>query len=1025
MLPLSIQSKLNQIKSSCLVLDIECSSHYSNGQEIDIKRDFDNYVQYAQVKWVGAFSFKNNKSYYLNAITHRNQIVQLLKEHDVIVSFNGEDFDWPIIVNNGLSEMGKRYLQVDLMQILGTSNQKNRGGYKFKNKANLMEIKLKNNSLRCMAEAFGLETQKGDIDFHLFQKNEWTEEETNEIFKYLSADVLATKELFLKAWVYWLPFAELLDEKFVYDLSWLRSSVASLAYKALCRVLETEPTYSDKSSGAEEMGGFVLLPKQEESWGVWYVDYTSLYPNIFSCFNLTSESYLEDICNEIGCSIEEFDINKQDTYWHGNDLFEVKGYYNKKEWHILAKWIAEKLEERINLKKSDPENSKIYTLKIILNTIYGIIRAIIFEKVYRKNAGYDCCWIGQQINKFTREMLEQFGFDILQSDTDGFMIKARDEKNNNKEYVQSCLNQIIEILKEYMLFPTDNFTIKIEEYFDYLLSPFSDQEVVDDEIREQLNKGLITGYIEKEINKKKCIVEEATGNVVKIGRSWVKARKGRKKNYLYIYEDKKESKVKLVGLPLIKDTATPLGMQIFKEVLEPLILKNKRAKFPKEFIDQTINDYLKKDGVIESLATEYKVQKFEGYKNPSQIQAQVSKEYFGGEAGVIRLIKNSKIGRVGKGMLYASIEEAKKANLTAKEIDLEKVNNELEPFIQHVEYIEVMPPNNVYNANFKKIPTDDDFEKAAMIITYEEDKIVAENTTDKQIKQLAIDYCNLKEIDITKYSKTKDMLYPFKWPGNKKTLLPILQEIFKQSKCDSIHEAFAGSAVFSLNTVAKSYTICDINEHVINLWLNIKNHNKELIEAINSYSPEIIRDNQDYYVDLRSKFNKLNHGVEKSALFHILLGSCTNGLARFNSKGEFNQTWGARCVKHSLETLENQVKKFTILLQSYEQTQIKDNTLLYLDPPYLLSNDCYTAKGWNEKEEEKFLNWVSTMNCKWALSNIISKDSRKNELLQSFGKMYNVYYLSKKYNAKVGGYSDDKTKHQAQEVLITNFEAKL
>jgi hypothetical protein len=235
-----------------------------------------------------------------------------------------------------------------------------------------------------------------------------------------------------------------------------------------------------------------------------------------------------------------------------------------------------------------------------------------------------------------------------------------------------------------MPFPTDNFTIKIEEYFDYLLSPFSDQEVVDDGIREQLKDGLITGYIEKIINKKKCIVEESTGNVVKVGRSWVKTRKGRKKNYLFIANDK----VELVGLPLKKDNATPLGMQIFKEVLEPLILKNKRAKFPKEFIDNTINAYLKKDGVIESLATEYKVQKFEGYKNPNQIQAQISKEYFGGEAGVIRLIKNSKVGRVGKGMLYCSISEAKEANLTAKEIDLERINNELEMFIQHVDKLD-------------------------------------------------------------------------------------------------------------------------------------------------------------------------------------------------------------------------------------------------------------------------------------------------------------------------------------------------
>ena len=674
MLPLSVKNKLDNVLKSTLIVDIETCALSSSGKEIEIRGNFEEYISMAKVKWVGCYSYKNKKQYYLNAQTQAKEIISLLNSHDILVHFNGLDFDIPILANNGFVDTKKRYNHIDLMVILGLTTAKTKDGYKYKGRGALMDYKFKKNSLRHMAEIMQLETQKGDIDFKIFQKNEWTKEETNEILKYLSSDVMAEKQMFDKLVNYWKPFAELIDEKYVYDLSWLKNSIASLTYKSVCRVLNEEPTYGEIGSQAEEMGGFVLLPKQEESYGVFYVDYTSLYPNIFSCFNLTAE-------------IPEEDIENHENVWHGNDLFKVRGYYDCSKWHILSKWIAEKLEERIRLKQNDSESPLIYTLKIILNTIYGIIRSAIFEKVHTKNAGYDCCWIGQQINEFTRRMLEQFGFNILQSDTDGFMIKAIDDKNNNKKYVLECLDQIVEIIKEHMPYPTDNFTIKIEEYFDYLLSPFSEQPIVEDKIREQLNKELVKGYIEKEVNKKKCVIDESSNIIVKIGRSWVKTRMGRKKNYLFIANNK----VELVGLPLKKDTATPLGVQIFKEVLEPEILKNKRAKFPKKYIQGLIEEYLKKDGVLESLATEYKVQRIDTYKEykqcldkskyePKQIQCQISMTYFGGEAGVIRLIKNSKVGKVGKGMSYCSLEEAKKVNLTANDLDLTKVYNELEVF---------------------------------------------------------------------------------------------------------------------------------------------------------------------------------------------------------------------------------------------------------------------------------------------------------------------------------------------------------
>lgn len=676
MLPNHIQENLDRIKSTALVMDVETSAHWpDSGKEINIKTNFDDYVANARVKWVGAWSYKYNKYFEYNAFENPVEIVNLFQEHGVIIGFNSEEFDCPILVNNGFIEEKRRFLQVDCMQILGTSKQKNKQGYAFKNRAALMNYKLKRNSLKCVAETMKLDFQKGDIDYKIFAKDSWTEEETIEIKKYLKPDVMVPKQMFDRLWDYWLPFAELLDEKFIYDLSWIKNSIASLTYKAACKVMNVEPTYSDKTSSFEEMGGNVITPTHEELKGVWYVDFASLYPHIFAQFNLPAEIPFEEIGN--GHKI-----------WHGNSIFQVKGYYDISSWHPLSKYIYEKLKERIHLKKTDPKNPLVYTLKILLNGLYGVFRSMLFKEVHTQNCGWDCCWLGQQIQQFTIDMLDEFGFDTVYGDTDSCMIIARDEKNNNREYVTECLKQIVEIIQDNVPFPVDTFDINIEHYLEYIMWPFSDSEVVDEATRKKLKDGMIDGYTQIEEDKEKIIIETATNKVVKRGRSWVKERVGRKKNYLYIYKDKDELKTEIIGLPIKKDNATPLGLKIFNERLKPEILKNKQAKFTQKYIDNIIAEYLQKKEVIESLAIEYRVQKFDSYGSKSCIHAQISEGYFNGDEGVIRLIKNSKLGNAGKTSKYCTIKEAMDEKLTVDELDLEKVYNELGAFVLYEEALD-------------------------------------------------------------------------------------------------------------------------------------------------------------------------------------------------------------------------------------------------------------------------------------------------------------------------------------------------
>ena len=644
----SVEKNLESILSQCCIVDIETSAFYPNGEEINIQSDFENYLKYAQVKWIGFYSFKYQKTFTYNTQAFKPNTVpnafqektveELFSEHPILIGHNCEDFDLPILVNNKFIIDPSAYLIIDTMIILGKSSFRTKKGFPYKNRATLMEVDLDSNSLKNMGKAFNLEIQKGDIDYKIFQKDVWTHQETQEIIKYLTSDILTTKSLFNKIWDYWKPFTKFLPNKSIYDLSWIKGSIASVIYKSVCHLLGEDPTYSERGNIEESMGGNVYLPSIEEETEVFICDFSSLYPHIFSMFNLFSE----------------MEGKFEGKYvFHGNDIFQVKGYYDSSRPSVLSKLVIDFLQKRMELKKNDPDNPLIYTYKIFLNGLYGIVRSKIFEKVYKPNAGWDCCWLGQQCQELIDKMLTELGWVRIAGDTDSWMGKHSDPTKNTKEYLRECLNKVVQKIKDNAPFKVNTFDIVIEKKVDYIMFPFSEQPIVGED-----------------------------GKNLKVKNRLIKERKPKKKNYLYIYENKGVKEIELKGLPIIKDNATKLGMDIYENVLKKKIIEQNRAKFLKEDIDTIINDYLKKPDILDTISVEYKVKSLSSYKTGNPIHAQISKAYFGGNDGVIRLIKNNKIGKVGKSKVkYCSIEEAQEAKLLAEDLDLTKLYEELSPFI--------------------------------------------------------------------------------------------------------------------------------------------------------------------------------------------------------------------------------------------------------------------------------------------------------------------------------------------------------
>jgi len=652
---------IDAMVKECLVLDIETAAFYPTGEPIDIRKQFEDYVKYAKVKWIGFYSYKYDKYHCIPLAGNEQIIKDYISEHKAYVGFNNDEFDNPVLYNNGL--MGDYQNILDVMQIIG--DDKFRG---HKMRCKYMQIDLKpieingklygRNSLNGMAHSFNLETVKGDIDYEIFHKDSWTPAEAEEIKKYLKADLEVTKQLFDKLIEFWRIIPEMgwLYEDDILNWSWLRSSIASLTYKSACKVKGVQPTYGEKGD-TEEMGGRAIEPPFEEIFNVWYFDEKSKYPHLFAEFNLFNEVDPKDYDPE-----ELQRLITEGKIFHGNEVFKVKGYYEITEQGVLEKDILEKLEKRFaiqkTLKTEDLPDSQIkilnaiqYMIKIFLNALYGVVRSAIFEQLHSENAGWDCCWLGQQVHEFVEKEFNNRGYQAVGGFTDSWFIKAKE--SDTEEGMKQICKEIFDKLRKYMPFPAESHYIDVECFMDYVMYHYDE-----------------------------------------------KKKEYKKNNYCFISTKRGEKYVKVVGFPIKKSNATKLGKKLYKEYLEPRILQEGCAKFPitdlknQVQINMEIKDMIIKYDCKPAEAYKDRVTK-EGLRVPSSnIYAQVSRGYTDGLGGVVYLIKNKKAGQIGNAIakvktgkklgkadwFYGTLEECEAANVTIEDLDLTKIYNELAPF---------------------------------------------------------------------------------------------------------------------------------------------------------------------------------------------------------------------------------------------------------------------------------------------------------------------------------------------------------
>lgn len=154
------------------------------------------------------------------------------------------------------------------------------------------------------------------------------------------------------------------------------------------------------------------------------------------------------------------------------------------------------------------------------------------------------------------------------------------------------------------------------------------------------------------------------------------------------------------------------------------------------------------------------------------------------------------------------------------------------------------------------------------------------------------------------------------------------------------------------------------------------------------------------YLRLRKDYNRIYSKKSDRAIYlYTLILFGFQQQIRFNSNLEFNNPVGESgyndSVKEKIVSFSRKLKELKPEFYSKDYTKFKKlidkNTLVYIDPPYLITLGTYNDgkrgfKGWNEIEESRLLSFVDSIRnsgCKIVISNILRyKDKTNKKLLE-------------------------------------------
>lgn len=347
-----------------------------------------------------------------------------------------------------------------------------------------------------------------------------------------------------------------------------------------------------------------------------YLDFRSLYPVMMIGGNVFSPA------------------KQGEPYWQGSGIYAsvyqnnydgVKGKYSRIRGSI-ENALYELLKKRL-LVKDDPKAS--LAIKILINTMYGISGSPKFKSVFNITTASDITSLARRSILHARTVLEEYGYEVLYTDTDSAFIK---DPYNDLDKLKQVTDYIVDQQRRSMNIPNELHDFKIEC-----------------------------------VIKRMYFFRNDSNNYVK-------------KQYIYVTDD---NKVKAKGIRIVRGDCSPIAKTVYEKYIKPLALEGKSLKLSIEQITNWLKDEIKANP--EQLKKRYRLKPLDQYKiaegkdESSALHAQLSKRYGAGEH---YFVVNKRIGP-GKGNHYCTLEELKEkyGDQWVDQIKLDMYLNDLKCFV--------------------------------------------------------------------------------------------------------------------------------------------------------------------------------------------------------------------------------------------------------------------------------------------------------------------------------------------------------
>lgn len=297
---------------------------------------------------------------------------------------------------------------------------------------------------------------------------------------------------------------------------------------------------------------------------------------------------------------------------------------------------------------------------------------------------------------------------------------------------------------------------------------------------------------------------------------------------------------------------------------------------------------------------------------------------------------------------------------------------------------------------------------------------------------------------------------PLNYLGGKARILDQILPYFPDG-IDTFVDLFCGGCNVGMNVKARHTVYNDTSRPLIGLLRTLKRMRPETVTRrinalIDEYGLSRTRDhdfayyggganlgvsvyNRERFLRMRERFNSLKR---KDNQYYIMLYTLIvfgfNNQLRFNDDGMFNLPVGKRDFNTTIEAkllrfieaLRQQNCEFSTKdFRRFDFSGLTRRSLVYCDPPYLITTATYNEKGgWNENDERELLellNGLDRHGVKFALSNVISHEGKQNVLLQEWLSR-NAYYVHDLFmDYHYSNYQKKTKTADTREVLITNY----